>query len=326
MAVAVLATAVVMALAGTAGATLEASAGRALNLVAYSTPKDAFTALLAAFKLTIPGRATTLNASYGASESQAQSVVNGLPADVVNFSLSPDMEKLVNAGLVSPSWDANAYKGIITRSVVVLVTRSGNPKQIAGWDDLLKPGVQVVIPNPATSGGARWDVMAAYGAELKEGKSKAQAQAYVKELFQKHVVSQDSSARNALNTFLAGKGDVLVTYETEAIYARRHGGSISYVIPKATIRIENPIAVTTKNQNPALSAAFVRFLYSLPGQTIWGQQGYRPVLPAALAKFSFPVPPNLFGIDYLGGWDAVVKTWFDPSNGIMTQIEHSLGG
>ena len=191
-----------------------------ISLVAYSTPKAAFSTIIPAFQKTSAGQGVNLTQSYGPSSDQAHAIVNGLPADVVDLSLEPDMRTLVKAGVVAPSWNANKYKGIVTRSVVVIVVRSG--KKIRGWNDLIKPGVEVLTPNPLTSGGARWNVLAAYGAQLKLGKTPKQAEQYLYKLF-RHVVVQDKSARDALNTFLGGKGDALLTYENEALLAQRSG-------------------------------------------------------------------------------------------------------
>src|SRR5215217_8015736 len=191
-----------------------------INLVAYSTPRDAFSRIIPAFQGTKAGADTSFSQSYGASGEQARAVVAGLDADVVDLSLQPDVGVLVDAGIVPRNWNANPYRGFVTRSVVVFVLRDGNPKRIKTWDDLLKKGVDVVTPNPFTSGGARWNVMAAYGAYLKATGSPKRATAKLTQLF--HNVSvQDKSAREALNTFLAGKGDVLLTYENEAILARQ---------------------------------------------------------------------------------------------------------
>ncbi len=305
-----------------AGSSKEAT----LALVAYSTPNIAFGKLIAEFNATAAGKDVKFTQSYGASEVQAKSVAEGLPADVVDFSLQPDMDTLVKAKLVAPSWNKNATKGFVTRSVVVFVLRDGNPKHIKTWDDLIKPGVQVVAANPFTSGGARWNVLAAYGAMLREGKTKKQAEKYLDTLFH-HVVSQDTSGRNALNTFLSGRGDVLLTYENEAILAQQQGRPAYYLIPKATIQIENPIAVTTKSKNKAAANAFVKYLLSPAGQTIWAQNGYRPVLHSVFAKFQkqFPPRPQLFTITYVGGWSYVVPHFFDPDNGVMAKIEKGLG-
>jgi sulfate/thiosulfate transport system substrate-binding protein len=294
-----------------------------LSLVAYSTPKAAFVTIIPAFQKTSAGQGVNFTQSYGPSSDQAQAIVNGLPADVVDLSLEPDMRTLVKAGLVAPSWNANKYRGIVTRSVVVIVFRSG--KRIRSWDDLIKPGVQVLTPNPLTSGGARWNVLAAYGAQLKLGKTPKQAEQYLYKLFH-HVVVQDKSARDALNTFLAGKGDALLTYENEALLAQRSGQPVYFNIPKATIRIDNPIAVTANSKNPAAAKAFVNFLYSPTGQRLFAESGYRPVLTSANKGLKFPVRPQQFTVDYLGGWTKVQKKFFDPNTGLMAKIEAGLGG
>src|ERR671933_815549 len=291
---------------------------------AFATVGLAATVLLtSAGAATKAGKGLDFTQSYGPSGDQAQAVVNGLHADVVAFSLEPDVTTLVKAHLVGPSWNKNRWHGMVTRSVVVFVLRKGNPKHIRDWSDLVKPGVQVVTPNPFTSGGARWNVMAAYGAMRREGKTHAQAIAYLDKLFH-HLVSQDKSAREALQTFLAGRGDVLLSYENEAILAKRKGQPVYYVIPKATIRIENPVAVTRNASDPAAARAFVRFLHSARAQTIFGENGYRPVLRSVIKKFSYPVRPWLFTIQRFGGWAKVQKQFFDPKTGLVTKIEAGL--
>ena len=301
-------------------------AGGHVSLVGYSTPNVAFGKLIAAFQATPAGKDVTFDQSYGAAESQVKAVIAGLPADLVDFSLADNVNDLVKAGLVDKSWSQNKYGGIVTRSVVVFVVRNGNPKHIKTWDDLIKPGVQVVAANPFTSGGARWNVLAAYGSQLREGKKSGAATDYLLKLFQ-HVVSQDSSGRNALNTFLSGKGDVLRTYENEAKLAQAQGKPVFYLIPKATIRIENPLAILKKSRSNAAVQAFYKFLYSPQGQEIWAQQGYRPVDLSVYDKHKadFPIRPQLFTIKYLGGWAKVTPQFFDPQNGIMARIERSLG-
>ena len=301
--------------------------GTQLNLVAYSTPKKAFDKLTTAFSQSSAGKGVTFAQSFGASGSQSRAVASGQPADVVNFSLEPDLTKLVKAGSVANSWNANPEKGISSDSVVVLVVRKGNPKHITGWDDLVKPGVDVITPNPSTSGGARWNVMAGYGAQLKEGKSSTQALAYLQTLLTKNVSVQPSSAAAALQTFTGGKGDVLIDYESDAIAAEKAGDQIQHIIPSQTILIQTPIAVTTKSTHPAQAKAFLDWLWSTAGQTIWAEQGYRPVLASVAKQFAgkFPTPPELFTIKYLGGWTAVKKTFFAPSTGLITKIEQSAG-
>jgi sulfate/thiosulfate transport system substrate-binding protein len=303
------------------GSSSSGGTSKSVSLVAYSTPQGAFEKLIPAFQATPAGKGVSFSQSFGPSGEQSRSVVNGLHADVVNFSLEPDVEKLVKAGLVSSSWNQNATHGFVTNSVAVIIVRKGNPKHITGWPDLIKPGVQVLTPNPYTSGSARWNVMAAYGAQLKEGKSPTEAQAYLKALFH-NVVSQDSSARNALQTFLAGRGDALIDYEDEAISDQKKGAAIEYVIPKDTILIQNPIATVG---NSTAGKQFVEYLLSPAGQTIWAEKGYRPVLPGIAAASKFPTPPGLFTITSLGGWKAVTKQFFEPETGIVTKIEQSLG-
>ncbi|HEY2599914.1 MAG TPA: sulfate ABC transporter substrate-binding protein [Thermoleophilaceae bacterium] len=293
-----------------------------LSLVAYSTPQEAYAALIPAFQKTPAGKGVTFSQSYGASGDQSRAVASGLPADVVEFSLAPDVDKLVKAGLVDSNWAQNKYKGFVTDSVVTLVVRKGNPKNIHDWSDLIKPGVQVIEPNPFSSGSARWNVMAAYGAQLKEGKSPAQAQQYLQQLF-KNVVVQDKSARDALQTFTSGKGDVMIAYENEAITAQKKGKAVDYVTPKDTILIQNPIAVT-KDAKPA-AEKFVNWLHTDAAQKIFAAQGYRPVISSLVNKQKFPTPPGLFTIDDVGGWNEVTTKFFDPDNGIVAKIEQGLG-
>ncbi len=296
------------------------SSSKSLTLVAYSTPQSAFEKLIPAFEATPEGKGVSFKQSYGPSGEQSRAVSNGLHADVVNFSLEPDVERLVKAGLVPASWNQNATHGFVTDSVAVIIVRKGNPKHITGWSDLIKPGVQVLTPNPFTSGSARWNVMAAYGAQIKEGKTPAQAEAFLKAMF-KNVVSQDSSARNALQTFVSGRGDALIDYENEAIADQKKGQPIEYVIPKDTILIQNPIAVLGGS---SAGQRFVDYLLSPAGQAIWAKQGYRPVI-SGVPGANFPTPPGLFTIETLGGWKKVTKEFFEPETGIVSKIEQSLG-
>jgi len=296
-----------------------------LSLVAYSTPRDAYGALIPAFQKTTAGKDVTFSQSYGGSTEQSRAVAAGLNADIVAFSLTPDITSLVQKKLVPKNWSKDRYNGMVTRSVVVFVVRDGNPKKIKTWADLLKPGVQVVTPNPVTSGGARWNVMAAYGGALRAGKSPKQAQTYLAQLW-KHVVAAPSSAREGLQTFLAGRGDVFLAYENEALFAQRHNQPLQFLIPKATILIENPIAVTSGSQHKAQARAFVNFLRTKPAQRIFAQNGYRPIVKGVTQGLSFPTRPQLFTIKYVGGWAAVEKKFFDPRTGVMSKIIASSGG
>ena len=298
-----------------------------LQLVAYSTPKKAYDALTAAFAQTSAGKGVSFGESFGASGSQSRAVDTGQPADVVAFSTTPDMTRLVKDGIVSKNWDANPEGGFSSDSVVVLVVRKGNPKNITGWDDLIKPGVDVITPNPSTSGSARWNILAGYGAQLKEGKTPAQALAYINTLLTKNVSVQDSSASAALQTFTGGKGDVLLDYESDALAAEKAGDAVQIVYPKQTILIQTPIAVTTKSSHASQAQAFVNWQWSTAGQTLWAQKGYRPVVASVAKQFTskFPTPPDLFTIDYLGGWTKVSTVFFAPSTGLITKIEEAAG-
>src|SRR3954454_3429411 len=310
-----------LAACGTADA---AAGGGRLALVAYSTPKDAYAELIPAFQKSAAGKGVTFSQSFGASGAQSRAIAAGLPTDVAALSLAPDITKLVDAGLVAKDWDADAYHGFVTRSVVVLVVRKGNPKGIHGWDDLVKPGVKVLTPNPLSSGGARWNVMAAYGAQLKAGKTPDQALAYLKQLFG-HVVAQDAAAATSLQTFTGGVGDGLISYENEAIAAKAKGKDVEWGGPDATILIENPVAVTTKSSNPQAAKAFVDFLRTKPAQQIFANHGYRPVVAGVTGPYAFPTPKQLFTIGDVGGWADVTTRFFDPKNGLIVPIEKAVG-
>src|SRR5215212_9076869 len=281
----------------------DGSGGR-LTLVAYSTPEEAYRELIPAFNKTPEGRGVSFSQSYAASGEQSRAVEGGLPADVVEFSLEPDMTRLVDADLVDKGWNQNQYKGMVTNSVVVLMVRKGNPKGIEDWDDLVTGDVEVLEPNPFTSGGAKWNIMAAYGAQLEKGRSPEQAQHYLAELF-KNVPVLDKSARESLQTFSSGKGDVLLGYENEAILAQQKGEDIDYVVPDQTILIENPVAATTASQEPELAQKFVDFLYSDEAQRIFVSKGYRPVVKGTAGADKFQEPADLFDITKFGGWDKV---------------------
>jgi sulfate/thiosulfate-binding protein len=298
--------------------------GGNLSLVAYSTPKEAYAALIPAFNKTSTGKGVSFTQSFGPSGDQARAVESGLPADVVALSLAPDVQKLVDAKKVAAGWDQGADHGFVTNSVVVFAVRKGNPKHIKTWADLVKPGVQVIEPNPFASGGARWNVMAAYGAQLQQGKSPAQAESYLNQLFH-NVPVQDKSARDAMNTFLGGKGDVLLAYENEAIAAQQAAQAVDYVVPDQTILIQNPIAVTSTSKDPTKAKAFIAFLRSKQGQQIFQSKGYRPLDQSLVDKSKFPTPKNLFTIDKLGGWSSVNDKFFDPDKGVVAKIEKSLG-
>src|SRR6187402_1608133 len=315
-----------IAVAAVAGATNAAArtTDTTLNLVAYSTPRPVLTKLIDEFRKTPAGADISIRASYGPSSAQGQAVANGLPADGVILNTGNDINDLVDKGLISPNWDKQSHNGVVWNSVVVFGLRNGNPKKVKGWNDLTRPGVQVVTVNPFTGGIAKWNILAGYVAQRRLGKTDKQAVDYLRTFYKNNVVSQDSSGSNATNTFLSGKGDVLLTFESEAI-----NGKIPYVIPRQTMLIDVYIAALEKSQNKAQWNAFSRFLKTYPAQKVLAENGYRPVNKQALteSRRKFPVRPGETTITsrLLGGWRTVDKKWFDPRKSVMQQIEQSLG-
>jgi sulfate/thiosulfate-binding protein len=298
-----------------------------LNLVAYSTPQVVYDQVVPDFQKTTAGKGVQVKSSFGASGDQSRAVEGGLNADVVTFSLAPDVDRLVKAGLVDQGWADTPTQGNVSRSVVALIVRKGNPKGIKTWDDLLKPGVQVLTPNPFTSGAAKWNILAAYGAKSGGGESPQAGLSYLRELITKHVKVQDKSGREALQDFTSGTGDVLISYENEALTAQKKGQDVDYVIPDRTIQIENPIAVLSKSKQPAAAKAFVRYALSKPAQEQFAQWGYRPVDKGVLAANAkkFPTPSGLFTVKDLGGWSKLNDDLFDPDKGKVAAIEKAAG-
>jgi sulfate/thiosulfate transport system substrate-binding protein len=296
-----------------------------LSLVAYSTPQVVYDEIIPAFKQTTDGAGIGFKTSFGASGDQSRAVEAGQKADVVSFSVEPDMTRLVEAGLVSPDWNKTPTKGLVTTSVVSFIVRKGNPKNIRTWDDLLKPGVQVLTPNPFTSGAAKWNLLAAYGAKSDGGKDPQAGLDFLEELITKHVKVQDKSGREALQNFTSGNGDVLLSYEYEATTAQKKGEKVDFVTPDDTIKINIDIA-TLKNAPPS-AQKFLDYVLSKPGQEKFAEWGYRPVNQEVLDtnKSKFPDPPGLFTIDDLGGWSKVNKDMFDPEKGSVAKIEEDAG-
>jgi sulfate/thiosulfate-binding protein len=316
---------------GVSGCSAGGSSNKAkVNIVAYSVPKAAYDALEAAFQKTSQGKGVTFSESFGPSGTQSKAVASGQPADYVGFSLQSDLTKLVPK-FVATGWDATPTKGMVSDSVVVIVVRKGNPLHITGWDDLIKPGVKIVTPDPASSGSAKWNILAAYTHVIADGGTDPQAQAYLKAFF-KNVVSKPSSGANATTTFTQGTGDVLISYEDEAISARQKGAALDYLIPRESILIENPAAVTLTA--PQAAKDFLAFALSAGGQQIFASKGFRPVVPGVSPGVvegandpanPFPSVVKLTTIEQLGGWSAVNKTYFDPTAGVVTKIENSVG-
>jgi sulfate transport system substrate-binding protein len=312
------------------GSSSDAARGSSLDLVAYSTPQTAFKSIEAAFGKTDDGKGVSFKESYGPSGDQSRAVAGGLKADFVNFSLEGDVTRLVDEGLVADDWNSGQHKGIVADSVVVIVVRKGNPKHISGWDDLVKPGVEIVTPNPASSGGARWNTLAAYGHVLADGGTEGQAKDYLTQFF-KHAVSLPGSARDALTSFTSGNGDALISYENEAILARQNDQDVDYVVPDQTLLIETPAAVT--KGAPAAAKSFLDFLYTPEAQTDFAKSGYRPVVSGISTDVEgandpsnpFPTPEKLLTISGdFGGWPAAQKKFFDDG-GIVPAIQEATG-
>jgi sulfate/thiosulfate transport system substrate-binding protein len=302
-----------------------------LNLVAYSTPKPVMAKLITRFQHQSAGRSVSFTQSYGPSGSQAKAIAAGQPADIAFLSTGLDIDTIVDAGLVSTTWTKAPFGGIAADSVVAFIVRQGNPKHIHSWKDLVKPGVQVVTPNPFSSGSAKWNVLAAYGQARKAGMSDHKAIQSVTKLF-KHVVAQDPSGSTAANTFFNGKGDVLITYESEAYAAFAAGKQGKLVVPKPTMLIQLPM-VATKSA-PGGAKAFIKYAHAPKQQKIFAANGYRPVVKSVLKSpdlaswrkkydtgHTFNINDKLFG-----GWRKVNRVWFDPIKGRMVKIERAVGG
>ncbi len=296
-----------------------------LSLVAYSTPQVVYDEIIPAFTKSEAGRGVSFKTSFGASGDQSRAVEAGQKADYVSFSIEPDMTRLVEADLVDPGWAATPTKGLVNTSLVSFIVRKGNPKGIRTWADLLKPGVEVLTPNPFTSGAAKWNLLAAYGQAANAGKDPKAGVDYVSKLIKEHVEIQDKSGREALQSFTSGEGDVLLSYEYEATTAQKKGEDVDFVTPPNTIRIDITSAVT-KNAPPQ-AKAFQDFVLSKEGQEKFVEWGYRPINQEVLEanKDKFPDPAEVFTIDDLGGWAKVNEDLFDIDNGSIAKIEEDAG-
>ncbi|KJK12019.1 sulfate ABC transporter substrate-binding protein [Terrabacter sp. AAH1] len=304
------------------GSTAAGAATSTINLFAYAVPKVGFDVVIPAFQKTDAGKGVQFQQSYGASGDQSRKVAAGAEADFVNFSVEPDVTRLVDAGLVDANWNANEHKGIPFGSVVTIVVRKGNPKGIKDWDDLLKPGVEVVTPNPFSSGSAKWNLLAPYAAKSNGGADKAAGLAYVSALVKDHVKIQPKSGREATEAFLQGSGDVLLSYENEALFVEKNGDPVQHVTPPTTFKIENPAAVLKGSKNLAKATAFNDYLYTPEAQKLLAEAGFRPVDASVAQEFAskFPTPTKLWAIADLGGWKKVDSTLFKKDVGDIAKI------
>jgi sulfate transport system substrate-binding protein len=333
-AVAIALTATVLAACGggssdVAGKSGPANARATLTLVAYAVPEPGWSKIIPAYNGTEQGKDIAITTSYGASGDQSRSVVDGKPADIVNLSVEPDVTRLVKANKVAKDWNSDVTKGIPFGSVVALVVRKGNPKNIHDWDDLLRPGVEVITPSPLSSGSAKWNLLAPYAAKSNGGKDPQAGLDYVQQLVSQHVKLRPGSGREATDVFLQGSGDVLISYENEAINVQRQGKDIEYFIPPQTFKIENPVAVVSTSPHVKEATDFKNFQYTKDAQRLWAQAGFRPVDPGVAQDFAkdFPAPAQkLWTIAELGGWSSVDPSLFDKDNGTITKIYKQATG
>jgi sulfate/thiosulfate-binding protein len=310
-----------------AGESSKSNAATTLNLVAYSVPKPGWDKIIPGFTATPEGKDIAVAPSYGASGAQATKVIDGVDADIVNLSLEPDINKLVKANKVNKDWNADATKSIPFGSVVVIVVKKGNPKNIKTWDDLLQPGLQIVTPSPLSSGSAKWNLLAPYAAKSNGGADAAAGLDYLSKLLTRdHIKSNPSSGQEATDQFLNGSGDVLLSYENEAINNERSGKPIEHVIPAQTFKIENPVAVVSTGTHQAQANALKNYLFTPEAQKLWAEAGFRPVDPSVAADFAkdFPTPEKLWTIADLGGWSVADPALFDKSNGSIAKLYQTV--
>lgn len=314
---------------GGAGGTGDATT---LSIVGFAVPEAANKAIIAEWNKTEEGKGVRFQTSYGASGDQSRAVVSGLKADYVHFSVSSDVTRLVEAGLVDESWNGGPNKGIVSSSIVVLAVREGNPKNIQGWDDLIKPGISIVTPNPASSGAARWNALAAWGHVAANGGTDAQAEEFLTKLFA-NVVALPGSGRDATTSFLGGTGDVLLAYENETILATQNGEKLDWVIPATTLLIENPGAIL-KDADPK-AKAWLDFVLSDKGQRQFALKGFRPIIDgvdtsgvegALDPNNPFPPVQKLLTVEKdFESWSALSKKFFDEKDGIVVKVIAASG-
>jgi sulfate/thiosulfate transport system substrate-binding protein len=306
-----------------------------ITLGAYTVPKEAYEQrIIPAFKRLWKertGKDVEFQASYVASGAQARAIVGGFEADVAALSLEGDVDLVTKAGLIKHDWKAAPFRGMVTASIVVLGVRPGNPKGIHGWEDLTRADVDVVTPDPATSGGAMWNINALWGAGLRAGGGNEQAAIGLLERVRRRIKALDTSGRESFATFERGVGDAAITYENELLRAQREGRKYDIVRPASTIRIDNPVAIIDANVdrhgNRAVVEAFVEFLWSAEAQAAFAEYGFRPVLPEVAAREAarFPEPEDLFTVEDLGGWQAIRDKLYAP-DGIWARVNRAVAG
>lgn len=304
-----------------------------LTLGGYTTPREAYDkAIIPAFKKywkDKTGQDVEFKTSYVGSGAQSRAIIAGFEADIAALSLEGDIDRIAEAGLITHDWKSKPNRGMISDSIVVIAVRQGNPKGITDWPDIARPGLNVLTPDPKTSGGAQWNVNAIYGAALRgfAGVPKddaAAAKEFLKSIF--HNVSiMDKGARESITNYEKGVGDVAITYENEVLVGRQSGQTYDYVIPRSTILIENPIALVDKYVDKhgvrEVAEAFVNFLWTTEAQRAYAKFGLRPVDKAVAeeVKKDYPNIEDLWTMEYLGGWKKVTEEIYGPQ-GVYTKI------
>lgn len=311
-----------------------------LTFAAYSTPREVYGKIISAFQTKWKEEHDDQNVifqeSYGGSTTQAQNVVSGFEADIVALSLAPDVDTIADAGLITHDWTEAPDDGMVSSSIVVFDVRPGNPENIEDFDDLAKPGMEVLTPDPASSGGARWNILGAYGAAMRgyagnDKEDEAGAQELLKGVFS-NVIVLDKTARDSIKNFEAGNGDVAITYENEVLTAQEAGLEDEMVIPPSTILIENPVALVDENVDKhcvrEVAEAFVEYLHTPEAKELYTSVGFlRSTDPAEAQKGGegFPKVEDLFTVDDFGGWDELNEKLFSPEGLFTTAFEEAQG-
>ncbi len=327
------------AAAAAVGCTGRDEGGKKLIFAGYTTPREAYAEIIQRFIekwKREAGEAIRFEESYVASGAQSRAIVQGFEADVAALSLDPDIDRIAKAGLITSDWRSGKHHGFVTRSVVAFAVRPGNPKGVRDWKDLARPGIEVLTPNPKTSGGAMWNVLGLYGAALRgkvegvEAGDEAGAFVLLKAVL-KNVSAMDKGARESMINFEKGVGDVAITYENEVLVGLAQGEKYDLVIPSSTILIENPVAVIDVHANKhgvgKAAAAFVEFLFSKEAQEIFAKHGLRAadeeVLEATAARY--PPVPDLFTVRDLGGFKEATARIFGETGVFSRAIAEVYG-
>ncbi|WP_199254788.1 extracellular solute-binding protein [Mycolicibacterium mengxianglii] len=293
-----------------------------LSVLAFTSSAAGWNASVPAFSDTDAGEGVTVKTTYGPSSGVAQAVLDGTPADVVYLADQPNMDRLAQQEKVDPDWASGRYRGQPFGSIASLVVRKGNPLQIRSWADLLHPGVEVLAANPILSGSGKWGLMAGYASASSGGRDPQAGIDYLNKLILEHINVGPTTVQEALELFLAGRGDVLIAPENSALDAERHSPDVEQVVPPQTLRIDNQVAVVSTSAHRDKATSLVEYLYTPQAQRLWAEAGFRPAVPEVAREFAtaFPKPQTLWTIDDLGGWDALDPKFYDPENGIITRI------